>query len=119
MDDMTRHSDRLPDCDCHECAIYERNRLRAELSAERTCKESLLVALKNLRAFYPPACGADTLIAAVIEAATKRELFAAMAMQGYLASVGVVGGPVPRDEDIARYSVDTADALLAALEETK
>jgi len=50
MDDMTRHSDRLPDCDCHECAIYERNRLRAELSAERTCKESLLVALKNLRA---------------------------------------------------------------------
>ena len=50
---------------------------------------------------------------------TKRELFAAMAMQGYLASVGVVGGPVPRDEDIARYSVDTADALLAALEETK
>ena len=66
MDDMTRHSDRLPDCDCHECAIYERNRLRAELSAERTCKESLLVALKNLRAFYPPACGADTLIAAVI-----------------------------------------------------
>ena len=37
----------------------------------------------------------------------------------YLASVGVVGGPVPRDEDIARYSVDTADALLAALEETK
>ncbi len=73
MDDMTRHSDRLPDCDCHECAIYERNRLRAELSAERTCKESLLVALKNLRAFYPPACGADTLIAAVIEAARKGE----------------------------------------------
>lgn len=35
MDDMTRHSDRLPDCDCHECAIYERNRLRAELSASR------------------------------------------------------------------------------------
>lgn len=50
---------------------------------------------------------------------TKRELFAAMAMQGYMASVGVVGGHMPRDEDIARYSVEAADALLAALEETK
>lgn len=51
--------------------------------------------------------------------ASDRKWFAGIAMQGYLASVGVVGGPVPRDEDIARYSVDMADALLAALEETK
>jgi len=46
---------------------------------------------------------------------TKREMFAMTAMQGYLCSVGVVGGPVPSDDDIARYSVDMADALLAAL----
>lgn len=32
MDDLTKHSDRLPYCDCHECAIHERNRLRAELA---------------------------------------------------------------------------------------
>lgn len=39
MDDLTRHADRLPDCDCHECAIYERNRLRAELAACRAALE--------------------------------------------------------------------------------
>ena len=32
MDELTKHSDRLPYCDCHECAIHERNRLRAELA---------------------------------------------------------------------------------------
>ena len=50
MDELTRHEDRLPYCDCHACAIYERDRLRAELAADRTCKESLLVALESLRA---------------------------------------------------------------------
>ena len=49
---------------------------------------------------------------------TKREKFAAMAMQGYIASVGIVGGISPSDEDMARYSVEMADALLAELERT-
>lgn len=30
MDELARHDERLPDCDCHECAIHERNRLRTE-----------------------------------------------------------------------------------------
>mgnify|MGYP001164736786 CR=1 FL=1 len=42
--------------------------LRAELATERTCNESLQVALTNLRAFYPPACGADRLIAEALTA---------------------------------------------------
>lgn len=28
MDELTRHDERLPDCDCHDCALHERNRLR-------------------------------------------------------------------------------------------
>lgn len=29
MEELTQHPDRRPDCDCRECAIHERNRLRA------------------------------------------------------------------------------------------
>lgn len=47
---------------------------------------------------------------------TKYELFAAMAMQGYI-SAGSTGMPCP--EDIARYALDTADALINALNEQK
>lgn len=36
MDDLTSHDDRLPYCDCHACALFERNRLRAELDACET-----------------------------------------------------------------------------------
>lgn len=35
MDDLTSHDERLPYCDCHACALFERNRLRAELETER------------------------------------------------------------------------------------
>lgn len=49
-------------------AADEIKRLRAELETERTCNESLQVALTNLRAFYPPACGADRLIAEALTA---------------------------------------------------
>jgi hypothetical protein len=44
-----------------------------------------------------------------------RTYVATAAMQGYLASIGVVDGIAPTEADIARYSVDMADALLAAL----
>jgi hypothetical protein len=29
MEELTRHPDRIATCDCHECALHERNRLRA------------------------------------------------------------------------------------------
>ena len=44
---------------------------------------------------------------------TKRELFAAMAMQGELASYGP--DPGPRTSSVARFSVEMADALIAEL----
>lgn len=45
---------------------------------------------------------------------TKRELFAAMAMQGLLATL-VPGQNDPTDEVLASWSVHQADALLAEL----
>ena len=45
---------------------------------------------------------------------TKRELFAAMAMQGHLAALGGEA----RHDDVARDAVAYADALLTALKET-
>lgn len=33
MNDLTDKHDTLPDCDCHACAIAERDRLRAELAS--------------------------------------------------------------------------------------
>ena len=45
---------------------------------------------------------------------TLRDYFAAKAMQGYVSLFGVVAGNAPTDEDIARYSYDLADAMLAA-----
>ncbi len=47
---------------------------------------------------------------------TLRAYIATAAMQGFVASTGVVGGPVPTSIDIARWSVEQADALLAELE---
>lgn len=47
---------------------------------------------------------------------TKRELFAAMAMQGFCSSDKYSSTP---DEIVADMSKRLADALLAALEETK
>jgi hypothetical protein len=46
---------------------------------------------------------------------TKREYFAAMAMQGYLASFG---GAISNSKRIAEKSVAYADAVLKKLEET-
>lgn len=46
---------------------------------------------------------------------TKRELFAAIAMQGILAS----GFDCDRSQMIADRAIDNADALLAALKETQ
>jgi hypothetical protein len=46
---------------------------------------------------------------------TKREYFAAMAMQGYLASFG---DAIPNSKHIAEKSVEYADAVLKQLEET-
>ncbi len=46
---------------------------------------------------------------------TKRELFAAMALQGLCACSDVVG----EDKDIARDAVEFADALLAELAKEK
>ena len=43
---------------------------------------------------------------------TKRELFAAMALQGWLADSG---GSMSSARDAARYAVDHADALIEAL----
>lgn len=31
-DELTYHSERLPDCDCRDCAIHERNQLRAQVA---------------------------------------------------------------------------------------
>lgn len=45
---------------------------------------------------------------------TKRELFAAMAMQG-LMLYRTENGQEPSQDDLARWSVSQADALLAAL----
>jgi hypothetical protein len=47
---------------------------------------------------------------------TKREHFAAMAMQGFI-SAGWAG--MPPVDILAGYAVEQADALLAALEENK
>ncbi len=47
---------------------------------------------------------------------TKRERFAAMAMQGYLANPELHSNP---NGGVANASVQAADALLLALEETK
>lgn len=50
---------------------------------------------------------------------TKRELFAAMAMQGLCANPETYAAASNASEDeIARWSVQQADALLAALERT-
>lgn len=46
---------------------------------------------------------------------TLRDELAARAMQGFVSCFGVTGGPDPTAEDIARWSVDQADALLAEL----
>lgn len=48
---------------------------------------------------------------------TKRELIAAMAMQGYLSRPPAMTNESEREYDakIARWSTDTADALLAEL----
>lgn len=43
-----------------------------------------------------------------------RDYFAAKAMQGYAASTGVVGGNMPTDDDLARYSYQLADAMMEA-----
>lgn len=43
---------------------------------------------------------------------TKRELFAAMAMQGILANPERIGG---KDQELAQYSVMLADALITEL----
>lgn len=43
---------------------------------------------------------------------TKRELFAAMAMQGILANPERIGG---KDQELTQYSVMLADALLTEL----
>jgi hypothetical protein len=48
---------------------------------------------------------------------TKRELFAAMAMQGWCASDGNSGAVYKSFEDLAEASVKAADALLAELAE--
>lgn len=45
---------------------------------------------------------------------TKREYFAALAMQGILAR-GPFQGQDPADEFVAKWSVDSADALIDAL----
>lgn len=45
-----------------------------------------------------------------------RDYFAAKAMQGYTASMGVVGGNMPTDDDLARYSYQLADAMMEARE---
>lgn len=45
---------------------------------------------------------------------SKREYFAAMAMQGYLANDKTIGA---KDKDLAHWSVRTADALIKALNE--
>jgi len=45
---------------------------------------------------------------------TLLDYFAAKAMQGYVSSIGVVAGHSPSDADIARYSYDTAAAMIEA-----
>jgi hypothetical protein len=43
---------------------------------------------------------------------TLRDYFAAKAMQGYCASIGIVAASAPTDADMARYAYDLADAML-------
>lgn len=62
-------------------------------------------------AFYHPDGGVDSPQSGL----TKREYFAAMAMQGYLASFGHA---IPNSKHIAEKSVEYADAVLKQLEET-
>ena len=46
---------------------------------------------------------------------TLRDYFAAKAMQGFVASIGIVATTQgPTDADIARYSYDLADAMIEA-----
>ncbi len=47
-----------------------------------------------------------------------RDYFAVRAMQAMLTNVGIIGGPSPTDEDLARYAYDAADAMLKAREES-
>ena len=47
---------------------------------------------------------------------TKREYFAAMALQGYIAA-GSMGMPSPKH--LAEYATDAADALLSELDKTQ
>lgn len=49
---------------------------------------------------------------------TKRELFAAMAMQGLLANLAAVRAEGFRDEEIEEFAIMRADALIAALAST-
>jgi hypothetical protein len=48
----------------------------------------------------------------VIKGLSKREYFAAMAMQGYLVNNAKTG---IKDDEISRWSVEAADALIAEL----
>ena len=59
-------------------------------------------------AFPAPICASDWMCGM-----TLRDYFAAKAMQGYCASIGVVSSSAPTDADIARYSYDMADVMLA------
>jgi hypothetical protein len=45
---------------------------------------------------------------------TLLDHFAGLAMQGYLSSIGIVGGRAPTDDDIARYSYQIAATMLDA-----
>lgn len=44
---------------------------------------------------------------------TLLDHFAGLAMQGYISSIGVTATHAPTDTDIARYSYDQAEAMLA------
>lgn len=49
---------------------------------------------------------------------TKRELFAAMAMQGFISSLTLDVGSIPRMKMVCGVSLRYADALIAELERT-
>lgn len=53
----------------------------------------------------------------VIHGITKREQFAAMAMQGLIAHYGYGESPVADAQELAQWSVSLADALIHQLED--
>lgn len=88
---------------------------------DKGAREELLLALRDTGDFTVPEIKDMADKMSSHGGLTKREHFAAMAMQGFLASISDMdeAGYDVSDETIANLSVHQADSLLAELERTQ